>query len=77
MVRKEVVAARLEKLREYLQILRSIQKFDLQRFKSDAFIHGTAERYLHLSIKCLSNLEAKKLFLLGSDFSGSGIPHLI
>ena len=56
MVRKEVVAARLEKLREYLQTLRSIQKYDLQRFKSDAFIHGTAERYLHLSIECLLDI---------------------
>lgn len=56
MVRKEVVAARLEKLREYLQTLRLVQGYELQRFKSDPFIHGTAERYLHLSIECLLDI---------------------
>jgi uncharacterized protein YutE (UPF0331/DUF86 family) len=51
-----VVAARLEKLREYFQTLRSVQKNDLHRFKKDPFIHGAAERYLHLSIECLLDI---------------------
>ena len=53
MVKKELVAARLEKIREYLKTLNIIQKYDLQKFKNDTFIHATAERYLHLSIECL------------------------
>ena len=56
MVRKELVAARLEKIREYLKTLNTIQKYDLQKFKSDTFIHATAERYLHLSIECLLDM---------------------
>jgi uncharacterized protein YutE (UPF0331/DUF86 family) len=56
MVKKNVVAARLNKLQEYLQILREIQKFDIQRFKSDPFIRGTAERNLHLAIQCLLDI---------------------
>ena len=56
MVRKEVVASRLEKVREYLQTLAAVQKYDLERFKKDPFIHGTAERYLHLTIECLLDI---------------------
>ncbi|MHB9097559.1 MAG: type VII toxin-antitoxin system HepT family RNase toxin [Syntrophales bacterium] len=53
MVRKDLVAARLEKLRNYLKTLKAVRKFDLTTFKKDVFIHATAERYLHLSIECL------------------------
>ncbi len=53
MVKKEIVAARLERLRSYLKILKTIQKYDLQHFKKDPFIHGTAERYLQLAIECI------------------------
>lgn len=53
MVKRDVVAARLEKLREYLHTLKAVQNNDLDRFKRDPFIHGAAERYLHLSIECL------------------------
>ena len=53
MVRKDLVAVRLEKLRNYLKTLKAIGKFDLNTFKKDVFIHATAERYLHLSIECL------------------------
>ena len=49
MVKRDVVAARLDKLREYLQTLKAVQKSDLSKFKKDPFIHGAAERYLHLS----------------------------
>lgn len=56
MVSKSVVSARLEKLREYLRTLQAVQKYDLKRFKTDPFIHGTAERYLHLSIECLLDI---------------------
>jgi len=56
LVKREVVAARLEKLREYLRTLKTVQKNDVHRFKKDPFIHGTAERYLHLSIECLLDI---------------------
>ena len=56
MVNRDVVAARLEKVNEYLQTLRAVQQYDPDRFREDPFIHGTAERYLHLSIECLLDI---------------------
>lgn len=56
MVNKAVLAARLEKLREYLAILDSVRVYDLQRFSKDPFVHGTAERNLHLAIECLLDI---------------------
>lgn len=51
-----MIRARLEKLRGYLQTLEAVQKNDLATFKRDPFIHGAAERYLHLSIECLLDI---------------------
>ena len=56
MVNKNVLSARLERLREYLEILVSIQEYDCDRFIQDPFIHGTAERNLHLAIECLLDI---------------------
>ena len=56
MVRKDLISARLERLRQYIKILKSIQKQDIQTFKKDPFVHGAAERYLHLSIECLLDI---------------------
>lgn len=56
MVKKAIIAARLERLRQYLKTLREVEKFGQERFKTDPFIHGTAERYLHLTIECLLDI---------------------
>ena len=56
MVKKDVVASRLQRLQEYLGTLRVVQKIELQKFKKDPFVHGTAERYLHLTIECLLDI---------------------
>lgn len=56
MVNKAVLAARLERLREYFVILESVQVYDADRFVQDPFIHGTAERNLHLAIECLMDI---------------------
>jgi uncharacterized protein YutE (UPF0331/DUF86 family) len=53
LVREELITARLEKLRDYLRILKKIQEYDIERFKNDVFVRATAERYLHLSFECL------------------------
>jgi uncharacterized protein YutE (UPF0331/DUF86 family) len=53
LVKREIVQARLERLREYLQVLKTIKKSGLQRFKDDPLVRGAAERYLHLSIECV------------------------
>lgn len=56
MVRKEVFVARLERLTEYVSILHSVLKYDLEKFLADPFIYGTAERNLHLTIECLLDI---------------------
>jgi uncharacterized protein YutE (UPF0331/DUF86 family) len=56
LVKKELITTRLERLRDYIKILKSIRKQDIQTFKKDPFVHGTAERYLHLSIECLLDI---------------------
>lgn len=56
MVSRLIVTERLEKLGGYLKTLQAVQKYDLKRFKDDPFIHGAAERYLHLSIECLLDI---------------------
>jgi uncharacterized protein YutE (UPF0331/DUF86 family) len=56
MVNKAVLGARLERLREYIEILESIQQYDVARFVQDPFVHGTAERNLHLAIECLLDI---------------------
>lgn len=56
MVNKNVLLVRLEKLREYLAILESVQKYDCKDFVADPFIHGTAERNMHLAIECLLDI---------------------
>ena len=56
MVNKAILAERLERLREYLEILETVQQYDMKRFAQDPFVHGTAERYLHLAIECLLDI---------------------
>jgi uncharacterized protein YutE (UPF0331/DUF86 family) len=55
-VKKEVLEARLERVREYLDILDSVLKFDERIFLSDPFIYSTAERNLHLIIEALIDI---------------------
>jgi len=56
LVRKELIAARLGRLREYMRILKAIQRYSLESFKNDVFIHATAERYLQLAIECVLDI---------------------
>lgn len=56
LVRRDLIADRLEKLRHYLKTLKAIKKIDLETFKKDVFVHATAERYLHLAIECLLDI---------------------
>ncbi len=56
LVNKNILTARLERLRGYLEILETVQTYDCSRFIEDPFIHGTAERNLHLAIECLLDI---------------------
>ena len=51
MVRVEVIRKRIQKLDEYLAILREMQKHSLDEFLSNPEHYGSAERFLQLSIE--------------------------
>ena len=55
-VKPEVIATRLGRLREYVAILKSLRKYPRDRFVNDPVIRGSAERYLHLAIECCLDL---------------------
>lgn len=56
MVRAEVVRKRLQKLDEYLAILRGLQRFDEEGFLEDPERYGAAERFLQLAIETVMDL---------------------
>lgn len=51
MVRAEVIRKRLQKLDEYLAILRGMKSYSLEEFLDDPEHYGSAERFLHLAIE--------------------------
>jgi uncharacterized protein YutE (UPF0331/DUF86 family) len=56
MVRVEVVRKRLNKLDEYLTILRNLQEYSLEVFVTDPERYGSAERFLQLAIETVTDL---------------------
>ncbi|MBV6466306.1 MAG: hypothetical protein PGMFKBFP_01613 [Anaerolineales bacterium] len=51
MVKTEVIRKRLQKLDEYLKILRAMRSYSLEEFLGDPKLYGSAERFLHLAIE--------------------------
>jgi len=56
MVRHEVIRKRLNKLEEYINILRSLQKYSFEEFISNPEHYGSAERFLHLAIEAITDI---------------------
>jgi uncharacterized protein YutE (UPF0331/DUF86 family) len=56
MIRPEVLRKRLNKLDEYLSILRTLQKYTLDDFIGDPEHYGSAERFLHLAIEAVTDM---------------------
>lgn len=56
MVRPEVIRKRLQKLDEYLAILRRMQRYDLDTFLAQPEHYGAAERFLQLAIETLMDM---------------------
>lgn len=56
MVKPEVVRKRLNKLEEYLTILRGLQKYSFEEFIADPEHYGSAERFLQLAIESVGDL---------------------
>ncbi|HUW11150.1 MAG TPA: DUF86 domain-containing protein [Anaerolineae bacterium] len=56
MVRVEVIRKRLNKLDEYLGILRGLQKYSFEEFTGDPEHYGSAERFLQLGIEAIMDI---------------------
>jgi uncharacterized protein YutE (UPF0331/DUF86 family) len=55
-VRAEVIRKRLNKLDEYLGILRGLQKYDFEEFIRDPEHFGSTERFLQLGIEAVTGI---------------------
>lgn len=60
------IFVKLERLDEYLEHLREIQKVNKKSFLRDYHFYGLAERYLQLSIEVL--MDTGKLIILSEGF---------
>ncbi|MGB9775731.1 MAG: type VII toxin-antitoxin system HepT family RNase toxin [Anaerolineae bacterium] len=56
MLRVEVIRKRLNKLDEYLTILRGIRRHDREEFLQDPEHYGSAERFLQLAIEAVNDI---------------------
>jgi uncharacterized protein YutE (UPF0331/DUF86 family) len=56
MIRNEVLRRRLNKLDEYIAILRQLRQYDLETFLADPEHYGSAERFLQLTIETLNDM---------------------
>jgi len=55
-IKAEVLRKRLNKLDEYLAILRGLQKYSFDEFIADPQRYGSVERFLHLSIEAINDM---------------------
>lgn len=58
MVKPEVIRRRLERLASYLEILKRLQRYELQSFVADPEHYGSAERFLQLAIEATLDMGA-------------------
>jgi uncharacterized protein YutE (UPF0331/DUF86 family) len=55
-IRPEVLRKRLNKLDEYLGVLRRLQRYTYNEFIAEPERYGSAERFLHLAIEALMDM---------------------
>lgn len=56
MVDTLVMTKRLNKLREYVGLLKTIRREPRERFTTEPLVYGNAERYLQLAIQCVLDI---------------------
>ena len=56
MVRAEIIRKRLNKLDEYLAVIKKLQRYSFEEFIADPERYGSAERFLHLAIEALIDM---------------------
>ncbi len=52
----ERIEERLKKLKEYLKILKSYQKYSFKEYKENETLRGAAERYFQLSVEAIIDI---------------------
>lgn len=79
MVRVEVIRKRLEKLDEYLAILRNLRQYSWEEFIADPEHYGSAERFLQLAIEAVNDIGSHLIaaLRLGSVNWYSDIPAIL
>ena len=63
MVDRELLQRRLERLDEYLAILRRLQRYTLDQFLADPERYGSAEVFLQLAIELLDDPGSHKVIM--------------
>ncbi len=78
MVRPEVLKRRLQKLDDYLSILKRLSRYNLQEFVTEPERYGSAERFLQLSIEAINDMASHVIAdnELGTVTVSSDIPKL-
>ena len=56
MVRAEIIRKRMNRLDEYLSILKKFQHYSFEEFTADPERYGSAERFLHLGIEAIIDM---------------------
>jgi uncharacterized protein YutE (UPF0331/DUF86 family) len=56
MVRQEVITKRLQKLDEYLGILRKLKRYPYDEFIADPEHYGSVERFLQLALETIADI---------------------
>jgi uncharacterized protein YutE (UPF0331/DUF86 family) len=56
MARAEIIRKRLNKLDEYLAVLKKLQRYSFDEFSADPERYGSAERFLHLAIEAIIDM---------------------
>lgn len=56
MVRPEVIRKRLNKIDEYLAVLRKLQSYSFEEFVGEPERYGSVERFLHLTIEAFLDI---------------------
>ncbi len=56
MVRAEIIRKRMNRLDDYLTVLKKSQKYSFEEFTADPERYGSSERFLHLAIEALIDM---------------------
>ncbi|MCD5408680.1 DUF86 domain-containing protein [Candidatus Bipolaricaulota bacterium] len=79
MLRPEIIRRRLQKIDEYLSILKRLRDYELEEFATNPERYGSAERFLQLAIEALLDIGSHVIaeLELGSVEAYSDIPRLL